>query len=142
MQVDDDGVFGMMDVPEDALSVLIEGAGGDDPRNLRARHAEAMPPSAGDLRVGVDSSDVHERNFKSALECPELIGAADVQRQLAFGDAEVDHCVRLNNTRRNSATDCNDTSKARASPIADEGASICRPRILVVEQHDHFVRTQ
>jgi len=91
VEVDDDGVFGVMDVPEDALAVLIEGARGDDAGKVRAGHFDAVIPTAGGFGVEAYAGDVGERDFERAFEGPELVGAADVQGEGVLGYGEIYH---------------------------------------------------
>jgi len=91
MEVDDDGVFGVMDVPEDALAVLIEGARGDDAREVGAGHFDAVIPGVGGCGVQADTGDMGEGDFERALEGPEFIGAADVESEGVLGYGEIDH---------------------------------------------------
>src|SRR5580704_6498985 len=85
MEVDDNGFLWMVNVPEDSLAVLIEGARSDDSGHIGSGHPDAVIPTACDLRVGTDAGDVHERHFETALQSPELVSTPNLQYQLAFG---------------------------------------------------------
>lgn len=90
-ELDDDGVVGVVDVPEDALIVLIERAGGNDSGDVRALHAYSVIPGVGDGGVGTDAGDVLQRNFEGTLQGPELVGSADVEDEFTVGDRKIDH---------------------------------------------------
>jgi hypothetical protein len=91
MEIDNNGLLRMMHVPEDSLAVLIERSRRDDTGHIRSRHPDAMIPTACNLRVGSDTRDVDEWDFEAALECPQLVSAPNVQRQIAFGYRQIDH---------------------------------------------------
>jgi hypothetical protein len=84
MQVNDDGFLRVMHVPEDPFAFLIERPRRYDSGHIGSGHPDAVIPASCGLRVCSDSRNVDERNFEAALECPELVSASDVQRQLAF----------------------------------------------------------
>src|SRR5579862_72397 len=64
MEFDHNRLLRVMNVPEDALAVLIKGACGDNAGDLGAGHADAVQPTAGDLRICADAGDVLEGNFE------------------------------------------------------------------------------
>jgi hypothetical protein len=62
----------------------MEGSRRDDSGHAGSGHPDPVIPPECCLRVGPDTREVHEWDFQSALECPELVSTRDVQRQLAF----------------------------------------------------------
>src|SRR5215469_5356714 len=134
VQINNDGVFGMVDIPENAFAVLIESACRDDSREIGSGQAHAMVPSTGNFGIGTDSGDVRKGNFETAREGPEFVRASDVQRQCAFGGGEVDH--RLAPTGVKSASTIQDDtaeSPTHRSPSCVENhprwsAKAARPR--------------
>src|ERR1017187_6452086 len=58
LQLNDDCVLWIMNVPEYALAILIKRTSGDHTGNAGSAHLQAMPPSTGNTRVGADTCDM------------------------------------------------------------------------------------
>src|SRR5262245_42442937 len=84
-----------MHIPEDSLSMLIEGSRRDDSGHIRSRHLDSVIPAAGGFRVGSDTRNVHEGYFEAALERPKLVRASHVQSQFALGYRYIHHFCPL-----------------------------------------------
>jgi hypothetical protein len=83
MQVNRDGFVGIVNIPEDSLTVLIKRSRRDDSWDTGSGQSNAVIPATCDFRVCPDSSNVSERYFEAALESPEFVRAPDVQRQFS-----------------------------------------------------------
>jgi EamA-like transporter family len=90
MEINHDGLLWMMGVPEQSLAILIEGACSDDSGHIGSGQPDDVVPAVRDLRVGSNARDVDKRDFQTALECPELVSASNVQRQFPLGDRQID----------------------------------------------------
>ena len=79
-----------MHVPEDPVTLVVEGAGHDDSGHLRARAAPTLP-AAHHLRVGLGVGHVGQGNLQAALEGPQLVHALELNGQLLTGDLDPRH---------------------------------------------------
>jgi len=95
MQINDDGLFWVMHIPEHSFTVLIESSRRDDAGHVGSRHSDAVIPTACDLWVGPDARDVNEWDFEAAFQCPELVSAPHEQRQLAFRYRQINQSTHL-----------------------------------------------
>jgi hypothetical protein len=83
LQFNDDRVLRIVDIPEDPLAVLIEGASRHHSGNVGARHSQPVPPAVRYGWVCPDLTYVRQRNFERTLEGPQLVGSSDVEDQIA-----------------------------------------------------------
>jgi len=79
MKLDDDGIRGVVHVPKDTLSMLVEHARGDNAGQLRDYQLDAMPPPADRIGIVPNITNVVEWNVQLALERPQLVQASDFQ---------------------------------------------------------------
>jgi hypothetical protein len=71
-----------VDIRENPLAVLIEGASRQHPGNVGAGHSQPVPPALRYGRVCPDLTYVRQRDFKRTLEGPQLVGSPDVEDRL------------------------------------------------------------
>lgn len=90
-QRNDDGVGGIVYIPEYPLAVLVERPRSDHSWKVGAGHPKAVPPAVRNAWVFPDARDVGKRDFQGALEGPEFVGTANVQCQLAVRHGQIDH---------------------------------------------------
>src|SRR4030095_2306718 len=79
------------DVPELPPASPIEDTGGDDARDVRPRHAPALPPAFGRLRVSSHPSDFREGGPDVLPQSPELAPTTNLEDQVAPLDRQLDH---------------------------------------------------
>jgi hypothetical protein len=78
MQVNRDGFVGIVNIPEDSLTVLTKRSRRDDSGDIGSGQSNAVIPATCGFRICPDSRNVNERYFEAALESPELVRAPDV----------------------------------------------------------------
>lgn len=87
----DDGFFGMMDIPEHSLARLVVCSCGYDVGDIRTGHFQAVPKRFHDLVVHADAGDVFEGDAELALESPDFVCAFDVEMENVIDDFGFDH---------------------------------------------------
>ena len=90
VQCNDYRVVRIVYIIEDTSAMLIKRTGGDDTRNLSARHTKAMPPSTCGFRVYRRTGNVYERDSDLTPERPELIHSLDIEDSHPIGDRYLD----------------------------------------------------
>ena len=73
------------------LARLVEGAGGDHPRDVGAGQAEAVPPRSCLLGTERHASHVLQRQLQSAFERQQLVHAGHADDQRAIGNLDLGH---------------------------------------------------
>jgi hypothetical protein len=53
----------MEHVPEDQFAVVVERPGREEPRHIRPKNLDAVPPAANNLGIVLDVNDVRNRQF-------------------------------------------------------------------------------
>src|SRR5678815_1117770 len=79
LQLQHDGLLGIVHVVEDDPSVLIERSGREYTWQLRPDQLQPVPPSPRGLGVDLHRHDVGERNRQPALERPELVDSLYIE---------------------------------------------------------------
>jgi len=95
LQFNHNRILWIVNIPENPLSVLIEGASRQHSRNVGAGHSEPVPPAMRYGRVCPDLIYMRQRNFERTLERPQLVGSPNVENQIATRNGEVHHVVPL-----------------------------------------------
>jgi hypothetical protein len=104
VQFDDDCLFRIVDVPEDAPALLIEGSRCQHPRQIRPGKLESAPPAGSGLRI---VTNMGQRNVQLTLEGPQFVHPQDLQMQVIL--KKINHyssiIFRFSSERANSLTE-------------------------------------
>ena len=92
-------VVRVVDVVEDAPTVLVESTSGENARDLSTGHTNAVPPSACGFGVYCCACNVNDRDLDLALERPESIHALHVEDDYPIGDRYLDQAYTSFGTR-------------------------------------------
>jgi len=124
-------VVRIVHIIEDASAMLVKRAGGDDARNLSARHTKAMPPSTCGFGVYRRTGNVYERNPDLTPERPELIHSLDIEDSHSIGDRNFDQTrasfERRGKKIRRSRIERNKRYNGRTT--AEPGSYLVTPRL-------------
>jgi len=80
-QINNDCLFRVLNVPENALAILIVGSGYNHARQVCARRANAFPQAVGNFAIGSNTGNICEWDLQAAFEGPEFIPTFDFQNQ-------------------------------------------------------------
>src|SRR6185437_1981288 len=91
VEIQHNGLFGVVHVVEHGAIVLVKGARDDDAWNLSAGHADSVPPAT--CLFGRDSyrEDIRKRDIELTLDRPDLVPSLDIQPDVVAFDRNADH---------------------------------------------------
>src|SRR5665213_1641338 len=98
-----DRTLGVVHIPEDVVSVLMEGSGGEDAGKVCTEQPDSMPPATGGGGICAHGANVREGNLEPAPQRPELVDPLHLEHRLVAGYTDLDH-VTLQ-AKRNSLGD-------------------------------------
>jgi hypothetical protein len=93
IEIENDGSFRIVHVPENGVSVAMKGAGSEDAGNIGAEQAKPVIPSARGCGVGVNAFDVHERYLEAAAQRPHLVEPLHLEHGLLTTYRDLYHCA-------------------------------------------------
>ena len=91
MKLNDDGLCGIVDIPEDALAMLVELACCEQSRNVGADELDAMPPAGRGFGIVAHAANMAEWNVQLAFEGPQLVQSLHFKVQVIVIDGDFDH---------------------------------------------------
>jgi integrase/recombinase XerC len=88
VELNNNCVLGMVDIPEYEAAVLVEHARSENSRNARPRQLEPLEPAQRRMRIHASSPNVLERNPELASQRPELVPALNFEHRVIRLDRE------------------------------------------------------